>query len=200
MERKYPNLYQRARLSTGLTQERAAELLGLSVESLKQYEGGKTVPKDETVARMVEVYSCPWLALEHAQATDRLGVLPEVNVQSLPTAAITLINRVLDFAERHRDRQLLRIAEDGIIDEKERPDFDAICRDLDGIVGAALQVKYPSDAPPKTKKERPEAATSERSWGKACGLEQSTLEQVNYSTRSTPHASPNFCREGGAFL
>ena len=89
---------------------------------------------------------------------------------------------------------------DGIIDEKERPDFDAICRDLDGIVGAALQVKYTSDAPPKAKKERPEAATSERSWGKACGLEQSTLEQVNYSTRSTPHASPNFCREGGAFL
>ena len=75
MERKYPNLYQRARLSTGLTQERAAELLGLSPESLKQYEGGKTVPKDETVAKMVEAYSCPWLALEHAQATDTLGVI-----------------------------------------------------------------------------------------------------------------------------
>ena len=78
MERKYPNLYQRARLSTGLTQERAAELLGLSPESLKQYEGGKTVPKDETVAKMVEVYHLPWLALEHAQATDTLGVMPEV--------------------------------------------------------------------------------------------------------------------------
>lgn len=201
MERKYPNLYQRARLSTGMTQEQAAELLGLSSESLKQYEGGRRVPSNETVARMVTIYHLPWLALEHLkQAGGVLGVLPEVNVQSLPTAAITLINRVLDFAERHRDRQLLRIAEDGIIDEKERPDFDAICRDLDGIVGAALQVKYTSDAPPKTKKERPEAATSERSWGKACGLEQSTLKQVNYSTRSTPHASPNFCREGGAFL
>ena len=193
MERKYPNLYQRARLSTGMSQERAAELLGLSPESLKQYEGGKTVPKDETVARMVEVYSCPWLALEHAQATDRLGVLPEVNVQSLPTAAITLINRVLDFAERHRDRQLLRIAEDGIIDEAERPDFDAICRDLDGIVGAALQVKYTSDAPPKTKKERPEAATSERS--------VQGLASKNYSKIIIPHptriASPTLSREGG---
>ena len=197
MDKKCPNLYQRARLSTGMSQERAAELLGLSPESLKQYEGGKTVPK--TVARMVEVYSCPWLALEHAQATDRLGVLPEVNVQSLPTAAITLINRVLDFAERHRDRQLLRIAEDGIIDEKERPDFDAICRDLDGIVGAALQVKYPSDAPPKTKKERPEAATSERSGEKVCGI-GSTTGCINYSTRSTLHASPNFRREGGVSL
>lgn len=196
MDKKCPNLYQRARLSTGMSQERAAELLGLSVESLKQYEGGKTVPKDETVAKMVEAYSCPWLALEHAQATDRLGVLPEVNVQNLPTAAITLINRVLDFAERHRDRQLLRIAEDGIIDEKERPDFDAICRDLDGIVGAALQVKYPSDAPPKTKKERPEAATSERSAGEISGVGSTTVGCINYSTRSTPHARPNFAGKG----
>ncbi len=73
MEQRCPNLYQRARLSTGMTQERAAELLGLSPESLKQYEGGKTVPKDETVARMVEAYSCPWLALEHAQATGPAG-------------------------------------------------------------------------------------------------------------------------------
>ena len=58
MDKKCPNLYQRARLSTGMSQERAAELLGLSVERLKQYEGGKTVPKDEKVERMVEVYSC----------------------------------------------------------------------------------------------------------------------------------------------
>lgn len=194
MERKCPNLYQRARLSTGMSQERAAELLGLSPESLKQYEGGKTVPKDETVAKMVEVYHLPWLALEHLkQAGGVLGVLPEVNVQSLPTAAITLINRVLDFAERHRDRQLLRIAEDGIIDEKERPDFDAICRDLDGIVGAALQVKYTSDAPPKAKKERPEAATSERS--------VQGLASKNDSKIIIPHpiriASPTLSREGG---
>lgn len=194
MERKYPNLYQRARLSTGMSQERAAELLGLSPESLKQYEGGKTVPKDETVARMVEVYSCPWLALEHAQATDRLGVLPEVNVQSLPTAAITLINRVLDFAERHRDRQLLRIAEDGIIDEAERPEFDDIVLELRDTMAAIYQVIYSG-----AKKERPEAATSERSGEKVCGI-GSTTGCFNYSTRSTLHASPNFRREGGVSL
>lgn len=197
MDKKCPNLYQRARLSTGMSQERAAELLGLSPESLKQYEGGKTVPKDETVAKMVEVYSCPWLALEHAQATDRLGVLPEVTPRPLPMASIALRNRLQDATGRLD--ALLRIAEDGIIDEKERPDFDAICRDLDGIVGAALQVKYPSDAPPKTKKERPEAATSERSGEKVCGI-GSTTGCINYSTRSTPHASPNFRREGGVSL
>lgn len=194
MERKYPNLYQRARLSTGLTQERAAELLGLSPESLKQYEGGKTVPKDETVAKMVEVYHLPWLALEHAQATDTLGVVPEVTPRPLPMASIALRNRLQDATGRLD--ALLRIAEDGIIDEKERPDFDAICRDLDGIVGAALQVKYPSDAPPKTKKERPEAGTSERSGEKVCGIGSTTVGYINYSTRSTPHARPNFAGKG----
>ena len=51
--------------------------------------------------------------------------------------------------------ELLTIAEDGIIDEAERPMFDEITGDLDGIIGAALQVKYTSDAPPKTKKNAP---------------------------------------------
>ena len=202
MERKYPNLYQRARLSTGLTQERAAELLGLSPESLKQYEGGKTVPKDETVAKMVEVYHLPWLALEHSQATDTLGVLPEVTPRPLPMASIALRNRLQDATGRLD--ALLRIAEDGVIDDTERPEFDSIVvglrETLDGIVGAALQVKYTSDAPPKTKKERPEAATSERSGEKVCGLGKTTVGCINYSTRSTTHASPNFRREGGVSL
>ena len=134
-----PNIYQAARKESCLTQEQAVERLGVSETTVKAWEQGARVPDNETVARMAELYGTPWLALEHLkQAGGALGVLPEVTVQSLPTAAITLINWVLDFAERHRDRQLLRIAEDGIIDETERPDFDDICRDLDGIVGAAL--------------------------------------------------------------
>lgn len=195
MDKKCPNLYQRARLSTGMSQERAAELLGLSPESLKQYEGGKTVPKDETVAKMVEVYSCPWLALEHAQATDRLGVLPEVNVQSLPTAAITLINRVLDFAERHRDRQLLRIAEDGIIDEAERPEFDSIVVELRETMAAIYQVIYSG-----AKRERPDTGMSKRSRGVECGSVQSTSGCVDYSTDPQRVASPNLSRRGGVSL
>ena len=193
MERKYPNLYQRARLSTGLTQERAAELLGLSPESLKQYEGGKTVPKDETVAKMVEVYSCPWLALEHAQATDHLGVLPKAEPRPLPMASIALRNRLQDATGRLD--ALLRIAEDGVIDEAERPEFDEIVADLRDTMAAIYQVIYSG-----AKRERPEAATSERSGEKVCGIGSTTVGCINYSTRSTLHASPNFRREGGVSL
>lgn len=73
---EYPNLYQRARKATYFSQEEAAELIGLSAESMKQYESGRRVPSDDTVHRMAELYNLPWLELEHAKATDRLGVLP----------------------------------------------------------------------------------------------------------------------------
>ena len=191
-----PNIYQAARKEGCLTQEQAAERMEVSETTVKAWEQGARVPDNETVARMAELYGTPWLALEHLRsAGSTLGVIPEITVQSLPTAAITLINRVLDFAERHRDRQLLRIAEDGIIDEEERPDFDDICRDLDGIVGAALQVKYTSDAPDK-KKERPEAGTSKRS-GSANFSASDCKNIISHRQRI---ARASFAGEGGASL
>ncbi len=152
----YPNIYQRGRKSTLLTQEEAAERLHISPETLKRYEGGRLTPPDETVARMCEVYGVSWLALEHAKATDRLGILPELEPKPLPMATISLTNRLRDAADRLAG--LLRIAEDGVIDDAERPEFDTIVQDLRETIAAAYQVIY-ADA----KKERPEAATSKRS-------------------------------------
>lgn len=193
MDKKYPNLYQRARLSTGISQERAAELLGLSVESLKQYEAGRTVPKDETVAKMVEVYRLPWLALEHSQATDTLGVLPEVEPRPLPMASIALRNRLHDATGRLDT--LLRIAEDGIIDDTERPEFDDIVSELRETMTAIYQVIY-SGA--ETKKERPEGGASKRS--KGSGLVKSTSVYLDYNTDPQRIASPNLSRRGGVSL
>ena len=153
----YPNMYQRARKVTLLTQEEAAERLHISPETLKRYEGGRLTPPDETVARMCSVYGVPWLALEHAKATDRLGVLPEVEPKPLPMATISLTNRLRDAADRLAG--LLRIAEDGVIDDAERPEFDDIVEDLRETIAAAYQVIYADGA----KKERPEAGTSKRS-------------------------------------
>ena len=193
MPGEYLNPYQKARKTTCLTQEQAAERLGLSAESLKQYELGKRVPSNAVVWQMVQIYDTSWLALEHLRDTsEALGVLPEVTVQSLPTAAIQLINRVLDFADRHRDRQLLRIAEDGVIDETERPEFDDIVRDLDGIVGAALQVKFT----PGIKKGRLDAGTSKRQDLKL----SSEIDRKNNIPHIRAGRKHNFAREGGALL
>ena len=135
---------------------KAAERLHISPETLKRYEGGRLTPPDETVARMCEVYGARWLALEHAKATDRLGILPELEPKPLPMATISLTNRLRDAADRLAG--LLRIAEDGVIDDAERPEFDTIVQGLRETIAAAYQVIY-ADA----KKERPEAATSKRS-------------------------------------
>ena len=106
---------------------------------------------------MCEVYGVSWLALEHAKATDRLGILPPVEPKPLPMATISLTNRLRDAADRLAG--LLRIAEDGVIDDTERPEFDSIVQDLRETIAAAYQVIYADS----TKKERPEAATSKRS-------------------------------------
>ena len=193
MSGEYLNPYQKARKTTRLTQEQAAERLGLSTESLKQYELGKRVPSNAVVWQMVQIYDTSWLALEHLRDTsEALGVLPEVTVQSLPTAAIQLINRVLDFADRHRDRQLLRIAEDGVIDEEERPEFDDIVRDLDGIVGAALQVKFT----PGIKKGRLDVGASKRQDLRLA----SEIDRKNNIPHMRAGRKHNFAREGGALL
>lgn len=153
------NIYQNARLAAGITQEAAAEQLGLSPESMRAYETGQRLPPNPTVWNMVSVYKTDWLALEHLRRTSAgLDVLPEIRIQSLPTAVITLINRCADFKDRHR--QLLRIAEDGVIDSDEQPVFDDIAEDLEGLIGAAYQVLYPAEG---TKKDHPTAGTMRRS-------------------------------------
>lgn len=169
----YPNIYQRGRKTTLLTQEEAAERLGISAETLKRYEGGRLTPSDKTVAKMCSVYGVPWLALEHAKATDRLGVLPEVEPKPLPMATISLTNRLRDAADRLAG--LLRIAEDGVIDDAERPEFDDIVQDLRETIAAAYQVIYADDA----KKERPEAGTSKRSSFQGRSLENHCKHSIS---------------------
>ena len=111
------NIYKTARLSAGLTQERAAEKLGISVESIKAYETYARIPPSHVVDGMCLIYDTIYLAYQHNRiAAGEIKVVPEVEVLDLPRAALKLINRVLDFAERRRDKTLMQIAEDGVID------------------------------------------------------------------------------------
>lgn len=175
MAELYPNIYQRGRKTTLLTQEEAAERLHISPETLKRYEGGRLTPPDETVARMCEVYGVRWLALEHAKATDRLGILPELEPKPLPMATISLTNRLRDAADRLAG--LLRIAEDGVIDDAERPEFDNIVQELRETIAAAYQVIYADGA----KKERPDGGTSKRSVSQAVRPENDCKNSIAYS-------------------
>ena len=155
MRKIQPNIYQLARTGAGLSRERAAELLDLSVSSLKAYENDETVPPNETVVLMTRRYGANWLPIKHLQiSSGPLNVVPNITVQELATATLQLINRMAAFADKYR--RLMQIAEDGTIDETEQADFAEISDELSDIIASAWQVIY-------AKKERPETATSKRS-------------------------------------
>ena len=61
---------------------------------------------------------------------------------SVLEASAKLTNRIYAFADSHADRRLMQMAEDNVIDSAERPEFDAIMEDLQGIVEAAMAVRY----------------------------------------------------------
>lgn len=68
-------------------------------------------------------------------------LVPDVEGRTLQAGAIRLVNRVLAFADKHRDRDLLMIAEDGVIDEGERPLINEIVRELEEIRASATEVQ-----------------------------------------------------------
>lgn len=137
------NIYKTCRKAAGLTQEAAAERLGISVESLRAYEGGQRIPPNEVVELMVILYNAQHLAYQHLRETNAMygRVVPEVPQCSVLEASARLTNRIYAFADSHADRRLMRMAEDNVIDQTERPEFDAILEELQEIVEAALALR-----------------------------------------------------------
>lgn len=56
-------------------------------------------------------------------------------------ASARLTNRIYAFADSHADRRLMRMAEDNVIDQTERLEFDAILEELQEIVEATLALR-----------------------------------------------------------
>lgn len=141
------NIYKTCRKAAGFTQEAAAERLGISVESLRAYEGGQRIPPNEVVELMVILYNAQHLAYQHLRETNAMygRVVPEVPLCSVLEASARLTNRIYAFADSHADRRLMRMAEDNVIDPVERPEFDAILEELQEIVEAALALRCAKD-------------------------------------------------------
>lgn len=74
------NYYKLCRESACFTQEHAAELLVISVRSLSDYENGKTIPDDEIVDKMVDIYNTKLLGWWHLRNTSKLArkCLPDI--------------------------------------------------------------------------------------------------------------------------
>lgn len=142
-------VYRICREQAGLTQEQAAEGLNCSVRSLARYESGEQHVPDDIAYQMVVLYDSQYLAVEHLRLVSQVAaeVLPPVTVLDLPRAAIRIINQVRRFADLHRERELLDIAEDGVISPEERPLFDEIMEELHELVQAIMELGISEDLP-----------------------------------------------------
>lgn len=56
-----------ARINAGLTQYQAAKAIGVSRESIQNYEEGRCKPKYDTYLKMLEVYQVPQELLSFTQ-------------------------------------------------------------------------------------------------------------------------------------
>ena len=144
MQEKCRNIYYSARQTAGLTQERWAEALGLSVEAVRQYETDRILPSDAVVVRMAELAILAPLGYWHLRHKSEIAAaeLPPVERLPLAQAVVQLLSSVREFQEKHREDALLLIAADGIVDPEEEPRFKEIVRDLHSVIRAALQIDY----------------------------------------------------------
>lgn len=142
MERHTVNIYKNARQTAGLTQERWAEQLGVTADTVRLYESGRNFPSDEVAARMAEVAGMPVLGYWHLKLKSSLAndELPDVERVPLPQAVVALL-AAMD-AMQPMIKELLMIARDGAVDEAETVLFEDILNDLEDVVTAALAVKY----------------------------------------------------------
>ena len=142
MEKQYRNIYQIAREATGFTQERASELLDISVESLRAYESGKRIPPDRVVLKMIEIYNATYLAYQHLKSSAEVGqkYLPDISIQSLPVSILKLQKEIKDFTDM--EFKLIEIGADGVIDDSELKDWNMIIKELDDIANAIMALKF----------------------------------------------------------
>lgn len=143
MPEEYRNIYKTARRAAGLTQEAAAEKLGVSVESLRAYETDQRIPPNDVVLLMCVCYNAQYLAYQHLSETNVLmsQVVPQLEQRSLMEIALRIYNRMNSFSKKRSVERLMEIAEDDRIDDDERADYNAIAKEISDIVKVGLELE-----------------------------------------------------------
>ena len=139
------NIYRQARETAGMTQQRWAEMLGVSTEAVKQYECGGYTPAADVVLAMADLSGLQILGTWHLRRKSAIGagVIPPVERLPLAQAVVQLLTALTIFDSRHHADALLMIAADGRVEgEEEEARFEEVRRDLQPLIQAAMQIEY----------------------------------------------------------
>lgn len=136
------NIYQAAREAAGITQERSAEMIGLSVESVRAYECEKRIPSDETVLKMIDVYGGNYLAYQHLKYKTAVGnaVLPDISEMPLSNASLSLLHELHDCLKEQE--AIVEISMDGKVSDEEQEDWNRIMQKCCKLCTAIFAVQF----------------------------------------------------------
>lgn len=146
MDKTQGNAVKRARLSAGITQEKAAEMSGYSVDAIQAWEAGSRRCSVEVLDLLAVCYNAPWLApiyIRELESKSLEQVVPEFTPgKPVAQAALAVICRLNSLADRGLVKRLAEIAADGLIDETERSEFDDMLEELQRLMSAATELKF----------------------------------------------------------
>ena len=148
------NLYKICRVSAGLTQEQAAELLAIAPRTLSDYERDQARVPDDTVARMAEAYNAPLIAYYHLRRFSPLGkYLPDL--QEPQTHGDMAFQAIIARDELGPAVDCIkRLVADGVIDSDEQGQFSECITALRRVYGKILSVvAYAERSGEKSKEE-----------------------------------------------
>lgn len=135
--------FQIKREELGLSREQAVKnISGMSYDRLEGIENRRIAATPEDILLLAERYNDPSLCNQYCSRQCSIGqrYVPEVRVGELPSIVLGMI-ATLNNVGTMKDR-LISIAADGVIDETEREDFEAIQTQLEelSIAVEALQL------------------------------------------------------------
>lgn len=148
------NIYFRARKEAAVYNEKlfsregAAELIGISVSTLADYELGNTkvVPVDKVVL-MSDLYNCPELKTSYCKSECPIGKTMPLATQIAGIEGIALrLVKQLDLDEiMQMKKGLIDIAVDGVISDDEKPELQAIMTRLNELSEVISEIRLISE-------------------------------------------------------
>jgi DNA-binding XRE family transcriptional regulator len=126
------NKYKTARVMAGISQEKAAELIPVSVSTIKRIERGTQRCSADIAGAMADLYQAPWVA----DPTVPDDYTPKPQIQ----AAMCFENETEDVVGKLP--RLRRILADGRVDHDEEKEFAEIKREIGEAMRAAQDFLY----------------------------------------------------------
>lgn len=140
MDKRCKSIYQIARENAGFTQEKSAEMLNISVESLRLYEYEKRTAPNEIVANMADIYGVRHLPYQHLRNTPCGDFLPRLEFKDFSESVLSYM---VSLSNCKKDiQELMQIARDGQVDKAEAEHFRDIVMRCEDLVKDIIALKF----------------------------------------------------------